>query len=414
MRKILTILLSGIMCLSLVACGGEFHKEVESNIVIDFNEFQEQNKDESIVHDIEISTPEKSEEEDQTQNEEQVSNTTSFEEFYEIGEGLSSKNDKFEMVLYDDEILHLKSDYKRAVNGVSNMNMTIESDYLNIRATSWASTKKSTNGFVELSYEEALKIREDYSDIINCVSQGWVEEHITPDKLFLLVNSTTFNKLHSAFPDIKYDGEKNIAYLIFEPEFEHWYAGSFSDDVENKIVEESNSTSTLLIFDKDEVEKLDKIYIVTPEQFMDEWSIKEKEIEIAWGVSNEDELIQEDNNGISYMLFKSNVEFPQGILEVSTDEARDFIDTYLDKGNEAQINIEMFINSNKIFIINDRHASDATELETNLRALERAGRLYIEMYSDHEANDDGRNVIIVGLNPELYEKYENFSFVIDD
>lgn len=412
MRKILAILLSGVMCFSLAACSGQNNKTTDPDIVIDFDKFEDVNKDEAVLNDIESTIPQENEEEFLTQNKKETVTTPQFEEYFEVGDGLLFKDDKFEMVMYDRNVLEFKSAYKRGVNGVNNSVVDFSSDFLNFNGVSWPSTKEAVNGFKIISYEEALTFEDDYSDITSCVSGSWVEEKFSEDKIYVLVNSTTFDRLFSAFPTAEYDAENNVAYLIFEKEHEHWYSTSWDD--KEKVEKESNSTSTLLILDRADVDNLDKIYIVTPEQFVEEDDIEEKEIEIAWGISNEDELIQEDNNGISYMLFKSNVEFPQGILEVSIEEARDFIDTYLDKGNEAQINIETFINANKIFIINDRHASDATELETNLRALERAGRLYIEMYSDQKANDDGRNVIVVGLGPELYEKYENFSFVIDD
>jgi len=412
MKKILVLLLSGIMCFSLAACSGQNNKTTNPDIVIDFDNFEEINKDETILNDVELTISQKSEEEALTQNKKETVTTPQFEEYFEVGDGLLFKDDKFEMAMYDRNILELKSAYKRSVNGVNNSVVDFSSNFLNFHGVSWPSTKEAVNGFEIISYEEALTFEDDYSDITSCVSSSWVEEKFSEDKIYVLVNSTTFDRLFSAFPTAEYDAENNVAYLIFEKEHEHWYSTSWKD--KEKVEKESNSTSTLLILDKPDVDILDKIYIMTPEQFVDEDDIKEKEIEIAWGISNEDELIQEDNNKISYMLFKSNVEFPQGILEVSIEEARDFIDIYLNKGNEAQTNIEMFLNANKIFIINDRHASDATKLEINLRALERADRLYIEIYSDQEVNDDGRNVIVVGLNPELYEKYEKFSFVIDD
>ena len=405
MRKILSSLLIGCMLLSLVGCG---KTTTDTDIKVDFGAFEEQNKDDSIVNDAQI---------ENKNNDSEISISTP--EKPEVEENIDNKNEniiidngeyKIAHSKYSKDILDSDMSSKRFVNGVSESKVVVESTFLNFVGVSWPATQKAFDEIKEISYEEAVNFRETYADILKPTTKSWIEENFTEDKIYLLVNSTTFHRLYSAYPDISYDEETNSAYLIFEKEHSHWYVDPITEGMQDKILAESNSTATLLVLDKNEVKNLDTLYVVTPHQFVED----ENDIDINWFVSNEDELVDEDKTLISFMMFDALEEMPQGYMRLSIDEARDFIDKYLDKENIPQINIEAFLQNKELFIINDRHLQGANDLASNVRALERASRLYVELYSDVEATDDGMECVVVGIDPLLYNKYEQITFVIDD
>lgn len=319
------------------------------------------------------------------------------------------KNGKFEIAEYSKSIRDFDAGFQRLVNGVSDSKVDFVSNYLNFSGVSWASGKEYEDGIKELTREEALNFRDTYVDIAKCATNDWIQENFTEDKIYLLVNSTTFNPIYTAFPTAEYDEENNSAYLIFEKEHEHWKANGWVDGIQEKIKKESKSTGTLLILNKADVNKLDKIYIVLPEQFVEE----DDNVEVSWIFCNEDELIDEDVSQMSFMLFDSKKEFPYGFLELSANEAREFIKKYF-ISEKSQNEINEFLYNRKLFIINNDELTGANNLTTNLRALERAGRLYVELDSDVEATGEGTKCAIVALAPELFEKYEEITFVVND
>lgn len=335
--------------------------------------------------------------------------TTSNQTIAMDGADSISKNGKFEIVEYSRSIRDFNAGFQRIVNGVSDSKVDFTSNYLSFSGVSWASGKEYEDGFKELTYEEALNFRDTYADIAKCVTDDWIQENFTSDKIYLLVNSTNFNPIYTAFPTAEYDEQNNAAYLIFEKEHEHWKANWWIDGIEEKIKKEAKSTVTLLILDKANVDNLDKIYIVLPEQFVEE----DDNIEVSWIFYNEDELINEDVSQMSFMLFDSKKELPYGFLEVSANEAREFIKKYF-ISEKSPNEINEFLYNRKLFIINSDELTGANNLTTNLRALDGTGKLYVELYSDVKAAGKGTKCVLVALAPELFEKYEEITFVVDD